>query len=163
MAVNSYPAVSSSKTAYRLTLLSGTSWTVPTGVTYINATLIGGGGGGGGGANVSGDSSNGQDGLGGQIVESTFATTPGASISYSLGAGGTGGTVGGTGGTTTMTGATSAAGGLGGMASTSSGAGNAGQAGLIANNYGAAGGGGGAPYTTGGAGGAGSIIIEYYA
>jgi len=162
MAVNSYPAVSSSKTAYRLTLLSGTSWTVPTGVTYINATLVGAGGGGGGGYATSGDFTCGLDGLGGQIVESTFATTPGASITYSLGTGGTAGplgTKGGNGGSTTMTGATSASGGLGGMGAVDSN-GNAGNAGLTANN---GGGGGGANPGTGGAGGAGSIIIEYYA
>jgi hypothetical protein len=42
-----FPAPTS-KTAFRLTLLSGTTWTVPAGVTYVNVTLTGGGGGGSG-------------------------------------------------------------------------------------------------------------------
>lgn len=36
------------RTRYAFTLTSGTSWTVPAGVTYVNVTLMGGGGGGGG-------------------------------------------------------------------------------------------------------------------
>jgi len=42
-----YPAISS-KTRFTLTLTSGTSYTVPAGVTYLNVTLVGGGGGSGG-------------------------------------------------------------------------------------------------------------------
>lgn len=47
MGIATFPAPSAaSKTAFRTTITSGTSWTVPAGVTYVNATLIGGGGGG---------------------------------------------------------------------------------------------------------------------
>lgn len=50
------PSVSGGKILKRLTLTSGTSWTVPSGVTDINVTLYGGGGGGGGAAFNSGSS-----------------------------------------------------------------------------------------------------------
>jgi len=48
------------KTRYVETLTSGTSWTVPAGVTYVNATLVGGGSiayaiGAGGAGGASGD------------------------------------------------------------------------------------------------------------
>ena len=127
------------KTMKRLTLTSGTSWTVPAGVTFVNVTLYGGGGSGGtynnvngnsggtttftgatsaiggvGGAGISGgntmnglaaqsNSSQGgqygqyissvtmfraQQGYNGNIISSTLSTTPGASISYAIGAGG---------------------------------------------------------------------------
>jgi len=46
MAISSYPAVTAKKTV--VTLTSGTSWTVPTGVTSVNVTLYGAGGGTGG-------------------------------------------------------------------------------------------------------------------
>lgn len=48
MAVSSLVAASGGKTMYRTTLTSGTSYTVPAGVTYLNVTLVGGAGGGGG-------------------------------------------------------------------------------------------------------------------
>lgn len=66
-----------------VTLSSGTSWTVPAGVNFVNVTLIGGGGGGG----YSGSSqySFGCYGSGGQIITSTVLTTPGSSITYSIG------------------------------------------------------------------------------
>lgn len=154
----------SSKTRRFVTLTSGTSWTVPTGVTYINVTLYGGGGGGGGvrtnadfgisgpgaggtttftgatsavGGNAGTNYNSGtaaavntdsqgqrtltkgapQDNTGfggpaalcsmsfntsnfgmvfggegnpGSVISSTLSTTPGASISYSIGAGGSG-------------------------------------------------------------------------
>jgi hypothetical protein len=110
MGASLYPAINP-KTRFVLTLTSGTSWTVPTGVTYVNVTLQGGGAGGFGG------STNSYAGRPGQMISSTLTTTPGASISYSIGAGGTAGngtsTPSGSGGTTTFTGATSAVGGLG--------------------------------------------------
>jgi hypothetical protein len=56
MGISVIPAPSAaSKTAFRTTLTSGTSYTVPAGVTYLNVTLYGGGGGGGSFGN--GDSS----------------------------------------------------------------------------------------------------------
>ena len=156
MAVSSLVAPSAaSKTAYRTTLTSGTSWTVPAGVTYVNVTLTGGGGGGGAGAYSSGqygsaggtttftgatsatggnggrysNTSNssagtsaqsnsglagggsfrdnggptyGEFGHNGTVISSIVSTTPGATITYAIGAGGAGGTgshdAGGTGG-----------------------------------------------------------------
>lgn len=148
MPISSYPASLIKRNI--VTLTSGSSWTVPSGVTNIVVTLIGAGGGGTAGANNPGQGSFGQPG---QRIASTVTTTPGASISYSLGAGGTAG--GGTGGTTTFTGATSATGGLG--------ASQNGYAGTTASGY-PNGGGNSASGTgtSGGAGGAGSIEIEYW-
>ncbi len=159
MAIQSIPAAAAGKTAFRTTLTSGTSYTVPAGVTYLNVTLQGGGGGGGGNSL---SNSLAQNGFPGQMITSTFATSPGASISYAIGAGGTAGVAGGsggTGGTTTMTGATSATGGLGGREPGGSG-GTTGRAGTNAgfSNYG----GGSSSTDAGGAGGAGRIDIEYW-
>jgi hypothetical protein len=151
MGYSVFPApAAGSKTMYRTTLTSGTSYTVPAGVTYLNVTLVGGGGGGGGcstsggtnpsygsdggtttftgatsapggtggvrfygntgntaqtGVNAPSSSglggsgaggtgvggTNAQFGINGVIVSSTLSVTPGASISYSIGAGGAGG------------------------------------------------------------------------
>jgi len=163
MGISTIPAASGGKTRFVSTLTSGTSWTVPSGVTYVNVTLRGGGGGGSGGLN--GGSGNvflyGAVGSGGQIVTSTLATTPGASITYGVGAGGTGTTSNGnTGGTTTFTGATSAIGGNGGQQVGS--AGSAGSTSFGAANGGQAGGYGGGVTTAGGNGGNGSIDVEYW-
>jgi hypothetical protein len=147
MGVSVFPAPSAaSKTMFRTTLTSGTSYTVPAGVTYLNVTLYGGGGGGGGwafgaggvqgstggsttftGATTAvggvggekGSRDNGYTGnshqpansakggnpasptgefnaqgfgVDGAIISSTLSTTPGASISYAIGAGGARGT-----------------------------------------------------------------------
>ena len=97
MGVNVFPATTS-KTRYHTTLTSGTSWTVPAGVTYVNVTLCGAGGGG---------DTSGYEGKGGMVVTSTLSTTPGASITYAIGAGGSSAA----GGSTTFTGATTATGG----------------------------------------------------
>lgn len=153
-----------------VTLTSGSSWTVPSGVTSINACLIGGGGGGGGGTS-SGIGNRGGNGGGGQVIETSFATTPGASISYAIGAGGTGGAgnnpstsasqPGTAGGNTTMTGATTATGGSRGGGVQTANAPTAGNLGLVASNFGI----GGTPASsanTGSDGGAGAIIIEYW-
>ena len=166
MGYSVFPApAAGSKTMYRTTLTSGTSWTVPTGVTYVNVTLYGGGGGGGGSCyneyNVAGD------GLGGQVISSTLSTTPGASIAYAIGAGGGGGgggasgEKGATGGTTTFTGATSATGGNGGVGLRSGQAGSAAVAGAHSNGGGAANG-NNSSGSSGGSGGAGKIDIEYW-
>lgn len=134
-----------------VTLTSGTSWTVPAKVTYVNAKLFGGGGAGNGNI-TSGSYYVSGDGASGQVIETTVTTTPGASIAYSIGAGGTAN--GGAGGSTTFTGATTAAGGNGG-----GGAGAVGTAGEGANNYGV----GGTAYNAGGGnGGAGKITLEYW-
>ena len=88
---------------FRTTLTSGTSYTVPAGVTYLNVTLCGAGGGG--------DAGYAWLGRGGQVVTSTLSVTAGASIAYAIGAGAT--TSNATGGNTTFTGATTASGGTG--------------------------------------------------
>ena len=148
-----------------VTLTSGTSWTVPTGVTNVNVTIQGGGGGGGGNIFFSTALSYpGIKGNPGQMITTNLATTPGASIAYAIGAGGTGGaanTSGGTGGTTTFTGATSATGGLGGIVGAA-----AGSIGTQASGY-DNGGGAGSPWggsssNAGGVGGAGKVVIEYW-
>lgn len=137
-----------------VTLTSGTSWTVPTGVTNINATLFGGGGGASGslaGLNSTNYGQAGKPGAGGQVITSNVLTTPGASIAYAIGAGGTAGAgdgQGGAGGDTTFTGATTASGGTY-VGSTGQGAANGGI-----GNLGSA--------TAGNAGGSGKIEIEYW-
>lgn len=158
MGISVFPApAASSKTMYRTTLTSGTSYTVPANVTYLNVTLIGGAGSGG----TTGFDQP-QGGMPGEIISSTLAATAGATISYSIGAGAaarTGSNENGTtGGTTTFTGATSAAGGLGG-AEINTGTGRAGTNGSYANNAAQAVGGN----RPSGAGGNGAIIVEYWA
>lgn len=83
---------------------SGTSYTVPAGITTLKIWAIGAGGGGAGSTNV--DSTSGGAGGAGGVVYRTFAVTPGQVITYSLGTGGTGGTNtngGSAGGSTTAT------------------------------------------------------------
>ena len=160
MAVTTIPSASGGFKRYVVTLTSGTSYTVPAGVTSINATLQGGGGGGGATRKVGTDASwntDGSPGLPGQMITTNLTTTPGASITYAIGAGGTAAS---TGGTTTFTGATSAVGGNG-MSTNATGQTGTAQPGF--HN----GGGGGLAGTassgqTGGVGGAGQIIIEYW-
>ena len=161
MAVSKLNPVSGGKTMFCTTLTSGTSYTVPAGVTYLNVTLMGGGGG------ASGKNSpatyDSQLGQGGQIISSTLSATAGGSIAYAIGAGGAGGTSGNpatsgsAGGTTTFTGATSAVGGAGGTSATT---GAVGTAASYATNGGGITGIGNA---NGGTGGAGAIYVEYWA
>lgn len=156
MSVSSANAPAGGKTRYVETLTSGTSWTVPVGVEYVNATLIGGGGSGGKPENA--DNRIATNGYGGQIITSNVTTTPGASIAYTIGAGGAGqssnDTSGNVGGNTTFTGATTALGGNNGEARGS----NTAMAGLTANNFSY-----GAGFASNsGAGGAGQIILEYW-
>jgi hypothetical protein len=142
-----------------VSLTSGTSWTVPTGVKFVNVTLFGGGG-GGGGCNAA-SYTIGSHGNGGEVQLSTLATTPGASIAYAIGAGGTGGVSadGGTGGTTTFTGATSAAGGIGGRRGQNN---VNGLAGTITRATNGGQGANSATTQTGGAGASGWIEVEYW-
>ena len=162
MAISSANAASAAKTRKVETLTSGTSWTVPADVTYINARLVGGGGGGGGASNnvaFKGD--------GGNIIEATLSTTPGASITYAIGAGGTAGSWNdlraGDGGTTSMTGITpTALGGRGGTSGNYRAGGSSYATGITAEN-------GGQPAMSingnerlGGTGGTGAIYIEYW-
>ncbi len=68
---------------------SGSSYTVPAGVTSIKVWAIGAGG-GGAGATGSDSTSGGAGGAGG-VAYKTFTVIPGEIINYSLGAGGAGG------------------------------------------------------------------------
>lgn len=156
-------AGASSKTRFALTLTSGTSWTVPTGVTYVNVTLQGGGG---AGTNITTTVYAYNPGMSGQRVSSTLATTPGASITYAIGAGGAAQTgsilTPNAGGTTTFTGATSATGGQGGNRNTSGGI--TGSDGTSVPGFPN---GGNTSYTAGAgtvssAGGSGMIEVEYW-
>ena len=156
------PASAAGKTMYRTTLTSGVSYTVPTGVTYLNVLLVGGGG---GSCSVTDGSLSYGMGMGfpGNTVYSTLAATAGATISYAIGAGGNGGaagaglTSGSAGGTTTFTGATSATGGNGGTGNANGAAGSV----SFATNQGVVPQAGSAS-RAGGAGGAGFIVVEYW-
>lgn len=70
-----------------VTLTSGTSWTVPAGVTKLSSVECWGGGGGAAGS--SWGTSFGGGGGGAYAKKVNLSVTPGASISYSIGAGGT--------------------------------------------------------------------------
>jgi hypothetical protein len=155
MGLSVFPAAAGGGlTPRRITLTSGTSWTVPAGVTFVNVTLYGGGSGG----SYGGNSFPGLSGLPGEVISSTLSTTPGASITYAIGAGGAGGTGNLTtaGGTTTFTGATSA---TGGNALPNNGNGGAGKTSEQNNGGGPSQGNTGG---TGGTGGPGKIEIEYW-
>lgn len=72
-------------TVLRFTTVGNCSWTVPTGVRYINFAIVAGGGGGGGGAYGGG-------GGGGVVLSAqTIAMAAGSSHNVSVGAGGVGG------------------------------------------------------------------------
>ncbi len=103
------PVVAGAKTRYTTTLLSGSSYTVPAGVTLINVMRAGGHGGstisgfgpgeaggattftglqsapgGNPGLSISGNT----DGQSPRIIQDSLVVTPGASIAYSIGIGG---------------------------------------------------------------------------
>ena len=71
-----------------------TTWTCPTGVSVVHATVVGGGGGGGGGAATT---DGGGGGGGGGMAAKYVAVTAGASYTITVGTGGNGGNVGGAG------------------------------------------------------------------
>lgn len=85
---------------------AGTSFVVSSDANGIYVTAIGGGGGGGGCSSVAAAASAGGGGGSGGKGEKWWAVTPGATINYTIGAGGTGtsGAAGGNGGDTTITG-----------------------------------------------------------
>ena len=160
MAISSANASAAPKVRKVETLTSGTSWTVPAGVEYVNATRIGGGG--SGGLPASADALNqAQPGCGGQIITTSVTTTPGASIAYAIGAGGASQTsnanYGNAGGNTTFTGATTALGGNGGSYGRAV-TGAVATSGLVALNGGAT----GFQNAQSSTGGAGQIILEYW-
>lgn len=138
------------------TYTSGTSWTVPCGVTSIDVEVYGAGGGGGG--SKTGGQAGGGGGAGGYAFI-TLAVTPGQVITYSIGTGGAGAAAGtgadGTAGnpTTFNAGAVTANGGTAGLGDNNGGAGGTGgtATGGDTNSSGGNGGPGGA--SIGGSGG----------
>jgi hypothetical protein len=117
---------------------SGTSFTVPAGVTTLY--VLAAGGGGGGGQNISGGRgggtlSGGNGGFGG-LVASRHTVTPLSSITYAVGAGGAGSntTTGTAGGTTTVSTLSLTATGGAGAVGTASGANGAGSGGTLMNS-----------------------------
>ena len=143
------------RTAQAITALAGLqnidvrtttgSFTVPSGVTRLYIFAVGGGGGGGGAAQMSSapgtQYSGGGGGIGGGAL-SSIPVTPGASISYTIGAGGVGTnttSANGTNGGTTTVDTISCTGGVGGFGATTSsdgfeGANGTGSGGNLANN-----------------------------
>jgi hypothetical protein len=107
------------------------SFTIPTGVTELYVLAVAGGGGGGGGY-TSGTRNptirtGGDGGHGAEAISYLTGQTPGATISYTIGAGGAGNNSGtGSTGGTTSTGAISCTGGVGGTAASSTQAGTTG-------------------------------------
>lgn len=67
------------------------NWTAPTGVNYVEITIVGGGGGGGGGAHGGVDCGGGGGG-GGQTIKGVMRVTPAAAHAVVVGTGGAGGT-----------------------------------------------------------------------
>jgi uncharacterized repeat protein (TIGR02543 family) len=72
------------------TTVGTTTWTVPDGITSVEYLVVGGGGGGGNGSFNNG----GGGGAAGMVRIGFINTTPGASISVTVGAGGSGGAAG---------------------------------------------------------------------
>jgi len=110
-----WQAAAAGATMYEERFTSSTTWTVPTGVTKVYATLAGGGGGGAGtGAYL------GEAGKQGAVLDEMLTVTPGNSITVTIGAGGAGGSAGGGNngdtGSATSFGALTAAGGYFGAA-----------------------------------------------
>lgn len=126
------------------TTVGTSSLTVPNGVTSVRVLVVGGGGGGNGGV---GGINFGNAGGGGQVIDTTVAVTPGATITVTVGPGG-GGTITAhsAGGASSSFGTTVAQGGLGSP--------NTGTTGGVSGN-GNIGGTGVGDFAGGGGGGAG--------
>jgi hypothetical protein len=85
MGVNVVPAPSAGKIAFKTSLTSGTSWTVPTGVTSVNVLCVAGGG-GGGASSVSSNGTAGGSGGTTSFTGATSATGGSGGLAYSRGA-----------------------------------------------------------------------------
>ena len=165
--IGSMPAQARAATVVTFTTVGSTTWTVPAGVTSVQVLVVAGGGSGG---------ASGGGGGGGVVYAPTYAVTPSAGITVTVGAGGASVTtnVAGNAGANSVFGTITAVGGGGGgahgvtaVAGGSGGGGGTGGtytagAATQANSgggigYGKAGGAGGsstAPYAAGGGGGA---------
>lgn len=146
---------------------SGT-WDVPSGVTSATVYVWGGGGGGGAAATYGGGG-----GGGGGFSSGTTPTTPGETITVTIGAGGAAGVSGGSSTVTALSGSLTSGGGAHGVNGTiaGQGAGGAGGSTSFGGYVGGAGGGGGGSVAygaggggsagIGGAGGAGAAVGTY--
>lgn len=111
-----------SKVLKSASFTSSSSWSVPLGITEV--LVDGGGGGGGGGCSNSGTTRGGGGGAGGERNLRALPTTPGSTLTITIGSGGAAGAAaanGGNGGNTSISGPGGSltwAGGLGGYAST---------------------------------------------
>ena len=116
-------AVVSSTMGNRVVFTASSIWTVPTGTTNIFLTMIGGGGGGASGDSV-GSCGGGGGGGAGSILRLATSTTPGTTITITVGNGGAGGTTAtstaGSNGTASTVNTISAGGGNGALACVSS-------------------------------------------
>lgn len=77
-------SIVSGETVQTFTTAGGCAYTVPAGVTSVRALVVGGGGGGGA-------DNGGGGGAGGYIHDTSYAVTPGASLTVAVGEGGYGG------------------------------------------------------------------------
>ncbi|MEI6606098.1 MAG: Ig-like domain repeat protein [Verrucomicrobiota bacterium] len=165
----------------KFTAGSGT-WTVPTGVTSIQLLTVGGGGGGGTGGSAAGGGAGGLLYYGSEAgaVASSYAVTPGAAVSVTVGTGGTTGATGASKGSNSNFGTVTAVGGGAGGSQWSAASGQGGVGGSgggsdvipwgsIAGGLGTSGqgyhggasiGGGQAQAAGGGGGGAGGVGID---
>ena len=78
-----YIDINPASVAVQFTTVGTTNWIAPTGVTSVEALVVGGGGGGG-------VDDGGGGGAGGLIYTSAFPVTPGTSYTVTVGAGGVG-------------------------------------------------------------------------
>lgn len=114
---------------------SGTSFTVPTGVTSLYVLAAGGGGGGAENSTTRGGTTPGGNGGVGGFVASKHTVTPGDTITYAVGAGGAGSNTGNgaAGGTTTVSTLSLTATGGAGAVGTAGGANGTGSGGTLLN------------------------------
>ena len=139
------------------TTVGSTTWSVPSGITVINAMLLGGGGGGGGAAfengTSNGDTSGGGGGGGGGIlllqnINTAYLSTYSKSLPLTIGAGGSGGAAISTGSNSINAGNAGSVGGTTYLAGFAASGGGGGSPGITnAGNVQSAGGSGGSTFT----------------
>jgi hypothetical protein len=160
-----YATVTSLPGAQGQVFTSNGTFTIPSGITAVKVTVVGGGGGSGNAANTCELGTGSAGGGGGSAIKFLTSLTPGNTLTVTIGAGGTAGPSnanpqsGGTGGTSSVASGTqsistiSATGGGGGGGSSSNGSSSAGAGGSGSGGDLNINGGGGATGSAGGAGG----------
>src|SRR3990167_9535532 len=98
--VKTIPGKSGPVSISLLTYGTAATYTVPNGIFRLKVRLVGGGGGGGGADSAVGNVGVGGGGYSGGYAEKIYVTTPGATFTYTIGAGGAGGLAGNNSGTT---------------------------------------------------------------